>query len=179
MTIFARKFRLSHLIATAGVVAGLALSAHSAAAAETDLGVHKDWRALKVTENGQTYCYMTSAPKDTNPKGVRRGAINFFVSKVPSSKETEINVQMGYPLAEKSSGDILKARVGNTNVAFTTQLQDGWVKNKDVSTIIGAMKKGSSMKVSGISRRGTKTADIYSLSGFTAAYNAISKACKM
>ncbi len=150
-----------------------------ASATETDLGTHKDWTAVKVTENGQTYCYMISAPKDTNPKGVRRGAINFFVSKVPSSKQTEINVQMGYPLAEKASGSSLSARIGSTDVGFTTQHQDGWAPSNKVAALVKAMKKGSKMTVKGKSRRGTNTTDVYSLSGFTAAYNAISKACKL
>jgi hypothetical protein len=34
------------------------------------------------------------------------------------------------------------------------------------------------MTVEGISSRGTKTTDVFSLSGFTAAYNAITRACK-
>lgn len=160
----------------AGLLAGLSVSAQ---ATETDLGTHKDWTAVKVTENGQTYCYMIAAPKDTNPKGVRRGAINFFVSKVPSSKQTEINVQMGYPLAEKASGSSLSARIGSTDIGFTTQHQDGWAPSNKVNALITAMKRGSKMTVKGKSRRGTNTTDVYSLSGFTAAYNAISKACKL
>jgi hypothetical protein len=38
--------------------------------------------------------------------------------------------------------------------------------------------KGAAMVVVGTSERGTKTTDTYSLKGFTAAYGAISKACK-
>jgi hypothetical protein len=39
------------------------------------------------------------------------------------------------------------------------------------------MQSGSQMIVTGISGRGAKTSDTYSLLGFTAAYNAINKAC--
>ncbi len=39
------------------------------------------------------------------------------------------------------------------------------------------MKAGSNLVVKASSSRGTDTTDTYSLSGFTAAYNAISKAC--
>ena len=45
--------------------------------------------------------------------------------------------------------------------------------------LIKAMKAGSTMVVVGYSSRDTKTTDTYSLSGFTAAYNAISKACSV
>lgn len=166
------------LITTCALLGGL-IAGPAAVAAEKDLGKFKDWSAIKVTENGQTYCYMISGPKDTNPKGVRRGDINFFVSKVPSTKQTEINVQMGYPLAEKASGDTLKARIGGTTITFDTQHQDGWAPANRITTLIKSMKKGSKMTVYGKSRRGTNTTDVYSLSGFTAAYNAISKACDM
>lgn len=179
MSLINKTSRLGRAFAAFSFAAGLVATSQIANAAETDLGTHKDWRALKVTENGQTYCYMISSPKDTNPKGVRRGDINFFVTKVPASKATEVNVQMGYPLADNARGDILKARIGSTNLRFTTKLQDGWAETKDVPTLIKSMKRGSSMQISGTSRRGTKTSDTYSLSGFTAAYNAISKACNM
>jgi hypothetical protein len=39
------------------------------------------------------------------------------------------------------------------------------------------MKKGKSMTVEGTSRRGTVSTDSYSLSGITAALDAITKAC--
>ena len=39
------------------------------------------------------------------------------------------------------------------------------------------MKGGLAMIVAGISSRGTLTTDTYSLNGFTAAYDAITKAC--
>ena len=39
------------------------------------------------------------------------------------------------------------------------------------------MKKGVDLSVTGISKRGTKTTDTYTLNGFTAAYNKLSKDC--
>ena len=43
---------------------------------------------------------------------------------------------------------------------------------------IEAMKKGTTMVVNGVSSKGTKTKDTYSLRGFTASHKAISKTCK-
>lgn len=53
----------------------------------------------------------------------------------------------------------------------------GAVNSEEDRKLVKAMKAGSKMVVVGYSSRGTKTTDTYSLSGFTAAYNAISKAC--
>ena len=44
---------------------------------------------------------------------------------------------------------------------------------------MAAMKGGKAMVVKGTSSRGTLTTDTYSLAGFTAAYAAIGKACKV
>jgi hypothetical protein len=43
--------------------------------------------------------------------------------------------------------------------------------------MVAAMRRGNSLVVEGTSARGTVTTDRYSLSGFTAAHNAISRAC--
>ena len=56
---------------------------------------------------------------------------------------------------------------------------DAWAVGDDGDkALIAAMKAGKSMVVKGTSSRGTLTTDTYSLSGFTAAYNAIDQACK-
>ena len=45
--------------------------------------------------------------------------------------------------------------------------------------MIGGFVKGNKMKVVGSSSRGTKTTDIYSLVGFSAAYTYISNLCNV
>lgn len=52
------------------------------------------------------------------------------------------------------------------------------VSEKTDKELVAAMKKGERMIVTGESSRGTATKDTYSLSGFTAAYRAISAKCK-
>jgi hypothetical protein len=47
----------------------------------------------------------------------------------------------------------------------------------DEPGFVAALKKGSKLVVHGTSSRGTKTTDTYSLSGVTAAMDAIDKAC--
>ncbi len=49
---------------------------------------------------------------------------------------------------------------------------------KDDSRMVKSMRAGRTMIMEGTSGRGTKTRDTYSLSGFSAAHNAINKACK-
>ena len=44
--------------------------------------------------------------------------------------------------------------------------------------LVRAMRRGKKLMIRGVSQRGTKTTDRFSLTGFTAAHKAISKACK-
>ena len=61
-----------------------------------------------------------------------------------------------------------------------TRGENAWnYDTKADRSMIKAMKAGSRMVVKGRSQRGTQTTDTYSLSGFTAAFNAISNACKV
>ena len=52
-----------------------------------------------------------------------------------------------------------------------------WIKTKKDKKIIKAMLKGNKLIALGVSKRGTKTKDTYSLSGFTKAYNEINNYC--
>ena len=45
--------------------------------------------------------------------------------------------------------------------------------------VVDAMIRGARLVVKGTSSRGTKTTDTYSLKGFSAAFKAIGKACKV
>lgn len=70
-------------------------------------------------------------------------------------------------------------RIGKREIALQFDGDKGWpVLPSEDSRAVNAMKAGSKMTIRGISSRGTKTSDSYSLLGFTAAYNAITKACK-
>ena len=59
-----------------------------------------------------------------------------------------------------------------------TEGERAWPRDpRDDNKLVRAMKGGLNMVVTGRSTRGTKTTDTYSLLGFTAAMNAIDKAC--
>ncbi len=58
------------------------------------------------------------------------------------------------------------------------KLEAAWLYKEHEGGFVDAMKRGTEMVVRGISSRGTRTTDTYSLSGVTAAMNEIDKACK-
>jgi len=161
-------------------LAGFALLATSPAHAQgapQQIGVYKDWSAWVYRSGDTRLCYISSGPKSTAPKGVKRGDIHFYVTHRPNQNVYgEVSMLLGYPFAK---GKEAIARIGSREYAMKTNGERSWMQDvSDHKRIIAAMKAGSDMRVDGISARGTKTRDTYSLSGFTAAYGAIGKACK-
>ncbi len=72
----------------------------------------------------------------------------------------------------------MRATVDGKAYELFTQGENAWLeKPADETRMVEAMKAGSTLTVVGKSNRGTTTTDRYSLTGFTAAHNAISKAC--
>ena len=97
----------------------------------------------------------------------RRGDIRLFVSYWPQSeKRAEVSFTGGYPFAELSRVEI---EIGSEKFLLFT---DGELALADTPAddekIVSAMKRGSEAVVSGVSSRGTKTRDTFSLLGFTA-----------
>ena len=153
-----------------------ALIATGAAAKPELLGVYKDWSAFTVSDEGPKTCFMFSEPKDKNPKNVKRGKVFLFVTHTKDgARKGEVNLQTGYPFKSESS---VTAKIGSQKFTFFTENEDAWIADqKKEPDLITAMRKGSRLTMSGTSKRGTKTVDHYSLSGFTTDYQSISRAC--
>ncbi len=149
------------------------------AAAPKLLGTYKAWSALMLVQAGEKQCYLVSEPKKVSPKGVKRGKVYLMVTHWPAHKIlNEISVVTGYPY--KKGSDVKAAiKKAKTFTLFTSE-DRAWANNADEDkAMVKALKAGASLTVTGTSTRGTTTTDVYSLSGFSAAYRTISKACKV
>jgi invasion protein IalB len=147
-----------------------------AMAAQTLLGSSRDWDAFVVTEGKTKSCYMRAAPSKTEPAGAKRSEIYLFVTHRPASKVVnEVSVIVGYPFKPGSAATL---SIGKQNFTLFTEGDGAWVeKPADEARVIAAMKQGDRLTLSGVSARGTKTTDTYSLAGFSAALKTINKAC--
>ena len=146
-------------------------------AADKSLGSFKVWSAMSFAEDDKTVCMIWSQPEKAEGKYKKRGEIFVFVTHRPSDGEmNKVSFETGYAFKDSS-----KVRVTIDGKAYTlyTDGSTAWSYNsKDDSRMVKAMRAGRTMMVEGTSSRGTKTRDTYSLGGFTAAHNAIDKACK-
>ncbi|MBL6933575.1 MAG: invasion associated locus B family protein [Rhodospirillales bacterium] len=142
------------------------------------IDVSGDWSAFAVKLEGKPVCYMGSEPTKSEGKYTQRGDVVFLVTHRPADKAIGvINFQTGYTFKEGSDATLI---IGDKSFALFTDEGDGWARDaKTDEAIIQAMIKGSQMVVKGVSSRGTQTTDTFSLKGFTAAYKAASKACKV
>ncbi len=143
------------------------------------LGTYRDWDAFMLKKsNGEKVCYMISIPKSSKPATLRHGNPFITVSHKPTRKvQNEVNFVVGYNFKKNSrvSMKIDKKRA----FRLFTEGDGAWGDDvKSDNAMTQAMKRGSSLVMTGQSGRGNNTSYRFSLSGFTAAHNAITKACR-
>jgi len=142
------------------------------------INVYNDWYVFTIKQNNNNVCFLTSKASKSEGAYSKRGDVLFIVTHRPAEKSLGvINFRTGYSFKKDMDAIIT---INNNEFYLFTQGSDGWAKDsKTDKLIVTAMIRGSKMQIKGISSRGTMTTDTFSLSGFTAAYKAASKACKV
>ena len=159
------------------VVGGLAVAgaAQTASAQDVVIGAFNDWKAHSYQEPEGKVCNMWSRPIKSEPSNVNRGEIYAFITHRPALKSwSAVSFQMGYPL---KSGEDVSLQIGNEKFKLIAEGEAAFADEADDAKIAAAMRRGNRMVVRGISTRGTRTIDTYSLSGVTAGTKALNKAC--
>ena len=134
--------------------------------ANTEVG---KWNFVKDAD----YCYIGSYPTTLDiPEGKKRGDVYILVYRINKSKDSIIQIQAGYPYDEEKTVDV---KIDKMNYKFYPNEDSAWTDND--SKVIYAMQRGIELKVTGHSKRGTKTTDVYTLNGFTAAFNKLTNDC--
>jgi hypothetical protein len=138
----------------------------------------RDWDAFTQGEGASRTCYMASVAKTTRPANVTHGEVYVTVAHKPARKiQDEVNIVVGYSF---KTGSNVRAASGAMSESLFTAGREAWAYDPDMdSRLVDGMKRGTGLAVSGTSARGTKTNYEFSLYGFSAAYEAISKACKI
>ena len=170
---------MNHLRRTgAAALTLISLSTGLALAEEPQsLGVFDDWSAYTYKAPDSKVCYVSSSPKGSEPKNVKRDPTFFLVTHMPGRKvKGEVSTIIGYPFKKETNAELT---IDEVKFVLFTNADGAWAESPATEKeIVAAMKAGKSLKVKGISWRGTQTEDTYSLSGISAALSAIDKACK-
>jgi hypothetical protein len=162
-----------------GLIVGAIMALAPAQAQEAvELGTFNSWTAWQASDASGMICYISSQPQTSEPAGVNRGDISFIILHRKARGITnEVQTLIGYPFNTTNSN--ASAAIDGKSYLMTTQGETAWLASRnDEAGFVTAFKAGRSMVVRGTSQRGTNTVDTYSLSGATAAMNAIDAACK-
>ena len=127
-------------------------------------------------EKTDEYCYIGSLATETDlPSDKKRGDFYVLVYKNIGNPETIVQIEAGYNY--KVPSDIIISIDKGEYKFYTTEDLPTASWTEEDGKVIFAMKKGLELKVKGESSRGTITNDIYTLNGFTAAYNQLINDC--
>ena len=119
------------------------------------------------------YCYIQSSPIKTEiPDGKSRGDYGMLVYKMHKSTDMIIQITAGF---DYKSSDSVSVKVDESEYNFYTDEDTAWAK--DDKKVIYAMKKGLKLTTTGLSSKGTKVTDTYTLKGFTTAIKQLSNDC--
>lgn len=159
-----------------GSAVAMAVLAAAAANAQEALGAFDDWTAFTDKSSGKQICYVGSKPKKSEGNYTKRGDAYVLVTHRPADKVTgEVSFEAGYTFKSDSAPVVT---IGGRTFTLFSKGSNAWANDAAADrALVAAMKAGAEMVVKGTSSRGTLTTDTYSLSGFTAAYTAIGKAC--
>jgi invasion protein IalB len=161
------------IAALAALVAVPAIAQQRAAPAQPAgprrLGDFQDWIAAVHTENGQKVCYAFTRAARSDPQ--RDGVILTVTHRSASRDQVALSAGYAYP-----RNAAVTVGVGQTQLAFYTGGTSAFAR--DGRAAVAAFRGGATAVARGprAGGRGTAT-DSFSLTGFTAAYEAISQEC--
>ena len=106
---------------------------------------------------------------------MKRDDSRLFVTFRKEEKiKNEISVTSGHVYKQSS----VIAKSGKNDFTFFTQGKFAWISDgEEEFNLIKIMKKASKLSISATDLNGNKTQDLYSMMGFTKAYNTAKKSC--
>lgn len=133
------------------------------------LGDFRDWTAAVHTEAGQKVCYAFTRASRTDP---RRDNVILTVTHRAQGRD-QVALSAGYAYPRNAA---VTVAVGQAQLAFYTSGSSAFAR--DGRAAVAAFRAGANAVARGPRAGGRGTAaDTFSLAGFTAAYEAISREC--
>jgi hypothetical protein len=164
---------LPRFVPALAAAAALALPPAGTANAQPNrLGEHSDWTAATFVEGGHKVCYAFTRPKRSEGAPAGRQAVMLTVTHRPAQRDA-VTLTAGYTFPKDAR---VQVAVGPTTLQFYTA--DAAAAAMEAAAAIRAFRGGREAvaKGPGPGGRGTVT-DAFSLAGFGAAYDAITREC--
>lgn len=178
LSIFVLCATLLPTLASAQATAKPPVTSASGAAPKALGPAFRDWVAYTMEDNGKTICFIVSQPKSktlSDPKA-QRGDPFVLVTRWSPGAALQPSLIMGYPQASDQKATV---KIGNDSFDLFVDGDGAWMDSESGDKkLVDAMRKGSTMTVTGQSSRGTKSTDRYSLAGISAALDKLAATCK-
>tara|TARA_B100001029_G_C14998707_1_gene416643 strand:+ start:328 stop:831 length:504 start_codon:yes stop_codon:yes gene_type:complete len=139
------------------------------------VGKFKNWETFVYNDSKGKICFAQTIPLERSPKNFKREQSRLFVTFRKSGNiKNEVSVTSGHEYRSSS----VTAQSGKNEFSLFSQGNFAWLlDNEEEFNLIKTMKKASKLSIIGSARNGSKTKDLYSMMGFTKAYNAAKKNC--
>ncbi len=158
-------------------LAALAVALPAQAAQPKLLGTFTDWDAFSNGSGNARACWAITVPKRTKPKEIEHKGAYFMVSQKPGKKVAD-EVRLGVPYPLKASRDSTAIMGGFKEPMFNSG-KDAWAYDAaSDKRIVDRMKGAQLLTVKSMAANGDNTEYDFSLSGFSAALDAATKACR-
>lgn len=140
------------------------------------LGDFRDWSSYAADDGSGTICFATTKPKSTQPTPPGMGEAYLYITNRPAEDViNEFNVVAGYTF---QTGSMAIASVGGKDFPLFTQNDAAWLDDSaQAANLAAALRAGSTVTITGTSAAGTEIVQTFSLSGATAAQQAIGAEC--
>ncbi|GHA24087.1 hypothetical protein GCM10007989_19670 [Devosia pacifica] len=167
------RLRLRIMVAGAAAVA---LMVPAAAQSVRLLGDFQQWSAYAATQNGEPICFAMTEATSVEPTPAEYSQAYLYVTHRPGAGvENEINLVAGTALSADAPAT---ASVGGQDFVLFTEQDAAWLDDAARSeTMASAIRAGSTISFSVTSAAGEDITQTFSLSGATAASQAISSEC--
>ena len=152
------------------------LSVKSFAEEPKSLGKYKNWEAFYFNSEKGKVCFAQTIPTERSPKKFEVGTARYFVTfRKQENIKNEISVTSGFVYKPST----VKAKSGKNEFVFDlTKGKFAWIKDQEEEiNLVKVMKKATKLSISSSTISGEKTKEIYSMMGFTKAYNTAKKSC--
>ncbi len=148
-----------------------------ASAEPTPLATFKDWSVFVHEAGAERICFTAAEASDKSPKSVNHGDIFFLVASWKSAAATnQPSFRVGYTLQQAPAPTV---RIGSEKWDMYVSDNEAFIESAaSEQSLIAAMRKGSEMRISAMSNRGTATSYVVSLSCISAALDRAQQACK-
>lgn len=166
--------RFLSILATAVAVSATGAVAQTSPEA---VGTYRDWLVYKADVGNDTICYAVTEPKDKEPSTVNHGNVFFMVATWKSGvAQAQPSFMSGYSLREQPEPLV---RIGaNKWDMFTSGVESFVEDDAAEKNLISSMRRGSEMRLSAMSERGTATEYTFSLYGISNALDRAEQACR-